>query len=72
MRNCDPLFDVFPCSTEEEEHRFDLLKRAYVYARYKMDEYTITKEELEYLAEKVNRLKNLTESICKAKIEQIG
>ena len=71
-RNCDPRFDVFPRATKEEQYRFELLRRAYVDARYKMDEYTITKEELEYLAEKVNRLKNLTETICKAKIEQIG
>ncbi len=72
VRNCDPRFNVFPRTTEEEEYRFDLLKRAYIDARYKMDEYTITKEELEYLAEKVNQLKGLTEALCQAKIKQIG
>jgi len=37
-----------------------------------MDEYQITKEQLEYLAKKVQQLKALTEEICKNKINQIG
>ncbi|MEM7055786.1 MAG: HEPN domain-containing protein [Bacteroidota bacterium] len=40
--------DVFPNTTKEEERRFELLKRAYIDARYKKD-YTITLEELKYL-----------------------
>ena len=40
--------------------------------RYKMDEYQITKDELEHLAERVNELKQLTEEICKVKIGKIG
>ena len=69
---CDKRFDVFPQTTDEEKRRFELLKRAYIDARYKMDEYAITKEELSYLAERVNELKNLTETICLAKIGEIG
>ncbi|WP_097044328.1 hypothetical protein [Flagellimonas pacifica] len=69
---CDQRFAVFPKITDEEKHLFELLKRAYIDARYKMDEYTITKGELEYLAERVNELKRLTEKICKAKIGEIG
>ncbi|MEM6817050.1 MAG: HEPN domain-containing protein [Bacteroidota bacterium] len=45
---CDARFAVFPKTTDEEKHRFELLKRAYIDARYKMDEYQITKGELEY------------------------
>ncbi|MEM6892684.1 MAG: HEPN domain-containing protein [Bacteroidota bacterium] len=69
---CDPRFAVFPKTTNEEKHRFELLKRAYIDARYKMDEYQITKGELTYLAERVNELKRLTEEICGQKIGEIG
>ncbi len=71
VKNCDPRFAVFPHSTDEEKRLFELLRRAYVDARYKMDEYSISKEELDYLAEKVERLKGLTERLCKEKIEGI-
>ena len=69
---CDKRFAVFSQTMDQEKRLFELLKRAYIDARYKMDEYTITKSELEYLADKVNRLKELTEQICKDKINQIG
>ncbi|WP_431126903.1 HEPN domain-containing protein [Flagellimonas flava] len=69
---CNQRFAVFPKTTDEEKHRFELLKRAYIDARYKMDEYQITKTELEYLADKVRQLKELTQSICAEKIVAIG
>ncbi len=69
---CDKQFAVFPKTTDEEKRLFELLKRAYIDARYKMDEYEITKEELTYLAERVNELKSLTDTICKAKIAKIS
>ena len=69
---CDKRFAVFPQTTDEEKRLFELLKRAYIDARYKMDEYTITKSALEYLADKVNRLKELTDRICREKIQSIG
>jgi uncharacterized protein len=59
---------IFLEKTEEEKRLFDLLKRAYVDARYKMD-YKITKEELEYLAKRVKKLQSTTEEVCKAKIK---
>ncbi|NQY08783.1 MAG: HEPN domain-containing protein [Flavobacteriales bacterium] len=65
---CDKRFDVFPKETDEEKRLFELLKSAYIDARYNMDEFSITKEELEYLAEKVNLLKDATEKICEEKI----
>lgn len=68
---CDARFAVFPKSTDQEKHRFELLKRAYIDARYKMDEYQITKTELEILAAQVNELKKLTEEICGEKIGEI-
>ena len=59
---------VFPKATPEEKECFDLLKRAYVEARYN-PAYKITKAQLEYLAERVRKLQRLTKKICEAKIE---
>jgi len=36
-----------------------------------MNDYHITGKELEYLAERVKMLRNLTEEICKKKIEEL-
>ncbi|MBL6444827.1 HEPN domain-containing protein [Fulvivirga sp. 29W222] len=69
---CDKRFDVFPKSTNESKRLFELLKRAYIDARYKMKEYHITKRDLEYLAARVEELKQLTEEICLEKIARIG
>ncbi|UOB19116.1 HEPN domain-containing protein [Abyssalbus ytuae] len=60
--------EVFPQNTKEERDRFDLLKRAYIDARYRMKIYNITREELEYLGERVALLKELTEEVCREKI----
>lgn len=59
---------VFPQATVEERRRFTLLRKAYVDARYNMD-YNIGKADLEYLSERVQLLKTLTEQTCKRKIE---
>lgn len=59
---------VFPLDTDEQKCCFDLLLRAYVDARYKKS-YKITKEQLEYLADCVKELMDLTEKICKEKIK---
>jgi len=72
VKNCDPRFAVFPQDTDEEKRLFELLRKAYVDARYKMEEYSITKAELDYLADKVERLKGLVEKLCREKIEGIG
>jgi predicted nucleotidyltransferase/HEPN domain-containing protein len=62
---------VFPRSTPEEDRMFILLKKAYIDSRYKLD-YTITREELEYLGSRVLRLRGLTELACKEKIERFS
>ncbi len=61
------LVRVFPRMTDEEMARFELLNRAYIDARYKPD-YSITREDLEYLASRVTELKALTESSCREKM----
>ena len=64
----DPIFvNVFPRSSNEEARRFELLKKAYIDARYNQD-YAITKDELSWLAQRVEKLKILTEQSCKKKI----
>jgi predicted nucleotidyltransferase/HEPN domain-containing protein len=60
---------VFPKNTAEEVRLFKLLKKAYIDARYEVG-YKIEKEELEYLANRVKLLKDLTERICTERIEQ--
>ena len=59
---------AFPRETEQERKLFDLLKKAYIDARYKPD-YRITKKQLEYLAKRVKILQRLTKKICKEKID---
>ncbi|MCW3104502.1 MAG: hypothetical protein JWO09_2942 [Bacteroidetes bacterium] len=62
------FFKVFPRVTTQERLRFTLLKKAYVDARYNMD-YKISREDLEYLSERVRLLCMLTQEACKQKIE---
>ena len=61
---------VFPCQTAEEKHRFDLLRRAYVEARYNKN-YRITSEELAYLAERVQLLRAITDKLCGEEIAEL-
>jgi uncharacterized protein len=68
----DPrLCAVFPMFTEEDKRLFNLLKKAYIDARYKKS-YSITKDELAYLSGRVEKLRTLTEEVCKTKIENMG
>lgn len=69
VTSIDPRFlSVFPKGSEEEKECFKLLRKAYVDARYKPS-YVITREQLSWLAERVNQLKDLTENLCREKIE---
>ncbi|MDD5597103.1 MAG: HEPN domain-containing protein [Victivallaceae bacterium] len=62
--------EIFLKNTDEEKRLFKLLKQAYVRARYDMG-YKITREELEYLAERVKLLQTITERVCKEKIKSL-
>ncbi len=66
------LKDIFPKETSEQEDRFELLVRAYIDARYRMKQYHITKEDLEYLGERVQLLRDMTEKIFRERIEKVG
>jgi predicted nucleotidyltransferase/HEPN domain-containing protein len=54
---------IFPRQTDEEDRLFNLLKDAYIDARYKKD-YKITREELEYLAKRVEKLRSAVKETC--------
>jgi predicted nucleotidyltransferase/HEPN domain-containing protein len=60
---------IFPRNTADEERLFQLLKKAYIDARYEMH-YKIEKAELEYLGSRVALLRDLTERICRERIGQ--
>ena len=59
---------IFPHGSEEEKKCFELLKSAYIDARYNKD-YRITQEQLQYLITRVEILKTTTENICKQWID---
>ena len=65
------FFTVFPRASKHQQDCFDKLKNAYIDARYKRD-YTITKEELEYLAARVRKLQSLAKRICEEKIASMA
>ena len=55
-------------ATPEQKECFELLRRAYVEARYHPGS-QITRARLEYLAQRVGNLQRLTKKICEAKVE---
>jgi uncharacterized protein len=61
------LRGIFPVGTPEDERLFQLLRRAYIEARYSR-KYRITADELHVLRERVRRLREAVERVCKARI----
>ncbi len=70
IQHADALKTVFPQNTKLSRRSFQLLKKAYIEARYS-DKYEITVDELQWLAERVSELKALTESLCRDKIGRL-
>ena len=62
--------EVFPLRNRKERELFQLLKKAYIDARYKKD-YHIGEEELTYLGERVQLLAQLTQAICQQEIARL-
>ncbi len=68
VSSIEPRFlAIFPRSSDEDKERFKLLRKAYVDARYKPS-YTITRDQLDWLVERVQALQVLTEKLCREKI----
>ena len=59
---------IFPRATKQEEDCYQLLKAAYIDARYN-PEYKITKKQLAHLATYVKKLQTLTRKACREKIK---
>ncbi len=71
LKQCDERFnDWFNLENEDEFITFQLLREAYVGARYDRN-YTVKKEELEFLEKKVVVLKDLVEELCKEEMKRI-
>ncbi|MBA1147489.1 HEPN domain-containing protein [Ectothiorhodospiraceae bacterium WFHF3C12] len=64
------LVRLFPRATKFEEQAFKRLKQAYIDARFDK-EYAITREELNWLAGQVERLKAVTEDACRARLAHL-
>jgi len=67
----DKLARIFPFDNAENKYLFKLLRKAYIDARYKRD-YKITKEELQKMMTKVERLREVGEQLCRNKIESFN
>ena len=65
---CPELKGLLPRETDEEKELFELLDYAYIGARYDMH-YKITKKQLEQLSPCIKKLHEVTEKVCKEKIE---
>nr|WP_303705180.1 HEPN domain-containing protein [Brevundimonas naejangsanensis] len=64
------LRDVWPHETKFQKRCFELLRAAYVKARYSRH-YRITDEELAFLAERIALLCDIVRAACEARIEEL-
>ena len=64
------LAKVFPCDTDEEKHLFDLLRRAYLEARYNKKNFIVTKADIDALVPKIELLRDIVEKVCKERIAE--
>ena len=64
------LRDVWPRETKHDRRCFELLKRAYVEARYS-EHYKITEDELTWLGERVGQLQALVKKVCEERLETL-
>nr|WP_312444277.1 HEPN domain-containing protein [Brevundimonas naejangsanensis] len=64
------LRDVWPHETKFQKRCFELLRAAYVKARYSRH-YRITDEELAFLTERIEVLRDVVRAACEARIEEL-
>lgn len=64
------LADAWPRSTRFEQRGFELLRRAYVEARYSPN-YKISSEELAWLSERVGLLQRLVQEACQGRLSAL-
>jgi predicted nucleotidyltransferase/HEPN domain-containing protein len=61
------LIEAWPRDDKTTRRRFELLRQAYVNARYS-PHYKITAEELSWLAERITVLRNLVRAVCEERL----
>ncbi len=64
------FINIFPSSTKEEKQCFKLLDNGYIDSRYNLN-YLITDEQLKYLFEKIEELKEITKEVCEEEIKTL-
>jgi predicted nucleotidyltransferase/HEPN domain-containing protein len=64
------LIEAWARANKIDRRRFELLKRAYVEARYSPS-YTITADDLEALAGSVERLREIVEALCRERLDKL-
>lgn len=64
--------EALPYETEDQIELFDDLNLAYIGGRYRSeDEYSVTKYQLDYWSVEIKKLLEITETICKERIENL-
>lgn len=66
-REAPELIAAWPRATRRDRRRFELLRRAYIEARYS-PHYAISNEELTWLSERVTVLQALVKSVCQKQL----
>lgn len=64
------LVEAWPRATRIDRRRFELLKRAYVEARYSAS-YEISAEDLDAIAASVQRLRDVVEMLCRERLAEL-
>ncbi|MEI9850123.1 MAG: HEPN domain-containing protein [Sphingomonas sp.] len=64
------LIPAWPRGTRIDRRRFELVKRAYVEARYSAS-YEISTEDLDAVAASVKRLRDIVETLCRERLEEL-
>jgi predicted nucleotidyltransferase/HEPN domain-containing protein len=64
------LIEAWPRATKQDRRRFELLKRAYVEARYSAS-YEITPEDLDSLSHSVRRLRDIVDEVSRERLGQL-
>ena len=64
------LVEAWPRATKLDRRRFELLKRAYVEARYSAS-YEISRDDLEALTRSVSQLRNIVEAVSRERLDEL-
>ena len=64
------LVAAWPRATKLERRRFELLKRAYVEARYSAN-YEISRDDLEALTRSVRQLRDIVEAVSRERLDEL-